>query len=86
MATYTVQFITKQGAYCGQTVTNRARAMTTIASSNWSDVGCVIVTAAAGNAQERLKMKGVAAAHVFHERARAIDWLRQLGDDDVQTS
>ncbi len=85
MATYAVQLITKQGAFCAQTITNRARAMTTITSSNWSDIACVVVTVAAGNAVERLKMKGQAVSQVFHERTRAMDWLRKLGDDDVQT-
>lgn len=84
MATYAVQYITREGAICDQTITNRTRAMVLVLDGDWLNIGCVVITVAAGNARERLKMKGVAVSQVFHEKTRAMDWLKQLGDGDAQ--
>jgi hypothetical protein len=83
MATYAVQLITKQGALCAQTITNRGRAMATVESSSWHDVACVVIVVTANSSMERLKMRATAVSQVFHERGRAMDWLRKLGEDDV---
>lgn len=85
MATYTVQFVTKQGAMCTQTITNRARAMLLVQDGEWgSGVGCVVLVIAANSGQERIRLKGVAVSQVFHERVRAIEWLKQqLGEENV---
>lgn len=82
MATYAVQLITKQGAFCGQSITNRAHAMTKIAGDSWTDVACVVITVSANSSMERLKMRATAVSQVFHERGRAMDWLRKLGEEE----
>ena len=76
MATYAVQFITREGALCGQLITNRPRAMLAVSDHPWVNVGCVVIVATANSSMERLKMKGTAVAQVFHERVRAMDWLK----------
>lgn len=84
MATYAVQFITREGAFCGQTITNRARAMLLIQDTLWTNISCVAIVVSSNSTKERLKMKGTAVAQVFHERARAMDWLKQLGEEGEQ--
>lgn len=81
MATYAIQFITKDGAFCGQTITNRARALLLI-DSDWLNVACVVIVVSANSSMERLKMRATAVSQVFHERTRAIDWLKQLLTDE----
>ncbi len=56
MATYAVQFITKEGAFCGQTITNRPRAILLVQDGLWVNIACVIITIAANSQMERLKM------------------------------
>lgn len=84
MATYAVQFITKDGAFSGQTITNRGRALLLIQDGSWTDVACVVLTVAASNQQERLKLRGTAVSQVFHERTRAFEWLKQLLAEEQQ--
>lgn len=87
MATYAVQFITRDGAFCGQTVTNRGRALTKI-QDDWiaRHIACVVVVVTANSSVERLKLRATAVSQVFHERVRAVDWLKQLLTDEEQES
>lgn len=82
MATYAVQFITKDGAFCGQTITNRARAFMLVQDGLWVNIACVVIVVTANSSVERLKMRATAVSQVFHERVRAVDWLKRLGDED----
>lgn len=83
MATYSVQHITKDGAFCGQTITNRSRTMLLVQDSQWTNIACVVITIAANSQLERLKLRATAVSQVFHERKRAVEWLRKLGEEDV---
>ncbi len=85
MATYAIQHVTKEGALCGQTITNRARAMLLVQDTLWVNVSCVVIVVTANSSLERLKMRATAVAQVFHERGRAMDWLKQLLTDEEQT-
>lgn len=94
MATYAVQFITKDGAFCGsQRILNRAKAMQHVQDGDWPNIrpgqkgsmGCVVITVSANSAMERTKLRNLAVSQVFHERVRAIDWLKQLLTDEEQT-
>ena len=79
MATYAVQHITKDGAFCGQQlITNRARAMLHVQNAVWVNVACVVITVTANNQLERMKLRATAVSQVFHERKRAMDWLEHL--------
>lgn len=89
MATYAIQFITRDGAFCGsQRILNRAKAILHVQDGDWPNlrpgqkgsVGCVVITVSANSALERLKIKGTAVSQVFHERTRALDWLNKLGE------
>lgn len=82
MATYAVQFITKDGAFCGQMIGNRDRAIS-LTQGPWDafNATCVVLTVTASSSMERLKMKATAVSQVFHERGRAIEWLKQLGEE-----
>lgn len=82
MATYAVQYITKDGAFCGQSITNRARAMLLVQDALWVNLSCVVIVVSANSQQERMKMRGTAVAQVFHERVRAIEWLKQLSGEE----
>lgn len=84
MATYAIQFVTREGAFCGQTITNRPRAMLLV-QDGWvvNNAVCVVIVVTANSSMERLKMKSTAVAQVFHERGRAMSWLKSLGEDDV---
>ncbi len=83
MATYAVQFITKEGAFCGQTITNRPRAILLVQDDLWVNIACVIITIAANSQMERLKMRATAVSQVFHERKRAVEWIKnQLTDEE----
>lgn len=78
MATYSVQFITHEGAFGGSPrILNRAKTLLQLQEA-WPPSGCVVIVAAAGNQRERLKLRGLATAQVFHERVRAMDWLTTL--------
>lgn len=83
MATYSVQHITKDGAFCGQTITNRPRAILLVQDSQWVNIACVIITIAANSQMERLKLRATAVSQVFHERKRAVEWIKlQLADEE----
>lgn len=76
MATWTVQFITRDGAICGQTVTNRARAVALV-ETDWINVGCVIVTMVPGNVAERAQVNNqYAVVNVFDTRAEALLYFK----------
>jgi flagellar biosynthesis/type III secretory pathway ATPase len=83
MATYAVQFVTRDGALCGQTITNRGRAILLIAGPDWTtrQARCVVIVVTANSSMERFKMKATAISQVFHERGRAMDWLKSLGEE-----
>lgn len=86
MATYAVQFITRDGALCAQHILNRGKAMLLVQSeAGWLEDGqarrCVVIVVTANSAMERLKLRATAVSQVFHERARAIEWLKQLGEE-----
>lgn len=81
MATYAVQFITRDGAFCEQTITNRGRALLLV-DSDWLNVACVVIVVTANSSVERLKMRATAVSQVFHERVRALAWLKQLLTDE----
>ena len=81
MATYAIQFITRDGAFEGQRILNRARALLAVDTS-WPAFSCVLIVVSANSQQERVKMRATAVAQVFHERVRAIDWLKQLGEEN----
>lgn len=83
MATYSVQHITKDGAFCGQTITNRPRAMLLVQDSQWVNIACVVITITANSSLERLKLRATAVSQVFHERKRAVEWIKnQLSSED----
>lgn len=76
MATYAVQFITREGAFCGQTITNRPRAIALVQDTQWVNMACVILSVSANSSLERLKMGATAVSQVCHERKRAIEWIK----------
>lgn len=82
MATYAIQFITRDGAFEGQRILNRAKALLAVDTS-WPAFSCVLIVVSANSQKERLKFKGNAVAQVFHERVRACQWLKQLGEEDA---
>lgn len=85
MATYAVQFITKEGAICGQTITNRGRALLLADGPRWTTerAACVIITITANSQMERIKLRATAVSQVFHERKRAVEWIKtQLSDEE----
>lgn len=81
MATYAVQYVTRDGALAGQTITNRARAMRLVQETVWLNMGCVIIVVTANSTAERLKMRAIATSQVFHEQGRAMAWLKELGEE-----
>lgn len=83
MATYAVQFVTKQGALCKQVITNRGRAMSHIENALWVNVGCLVIVVTANSGKERLDLRGVAVSQVFHERARAMEWLKTMLSEEA---
>lgn len=85
MATYAVQHITKDGAFCGQTITNKPRAMMLVQDSEWVNIACVILTITANSSMERLKLRATAVSQVFHERKRAVEWLKNQLTDEEQS-
>lgn len=83
MATFAVQFITRDGAFCGQTITNRPRAILLVQDTQWVNIACVVLTVAANSQMERLKLRATALSQVFHERKRAVEWIKlQLTDEE----
>lgn len=85
MATYAIQFITKEGAFCGQTITNRARALLLVGETVWLHIGCVVIVVTANSSMERLRMRATAVSQVFHEQGRAMTWLKNLLAEEEQS-
>lgn len=87
MATYAVQFITKDGAFGGsQRILNRAKAIQHVQDASWANRDCVVIVVSANTAAERFRLRATAVAQVFHERVRAVNWLKQLLTDEEQQS
>lgn len=83
MATYAVQFITSNGALCGQTITNRTRAVELV-NNSWSGTNIAVsILVVGGSFKERTRLGDLAVSDVFFQRKPALEFLNKLGEEDV---
>ena len=83
MATYAVQFLTSDGALCGQVIMNRARAVQRIEA--WMPQAseyAVAILIVGSSFKERSQLGDFAVSDVLYHRRDALRFLNVLADEE----